>query len=159
MTNMQTGIDDHRTPPQYLMEKVLAQVQGIAAQKPADSPFAGPLKKFPKAVSPEDQKRISEAVLDTIATRVLPSYQRFAKFLSVAYIPNCRKDPGLWALKRWRCLLRVRTIRRSTTMDKSASRVRFTRSGWMKVKRDEAEMLTIVHKLGFADLTSFAAAR
>ena len=40
MTNMQSGMDDQRTPPAYLMEKVLAQVQGIAAQKPADSPFA-----------------------------------------------------------------------------------------------------------------------
>src|ERR1039457_5392365 len=77
MTNLQTGVDVHRTPPQYLMEKVLAQVQGIAAQKPADSPFALPLKKFPASVSAADQKRITEAVLNAIATQVLPTYQRF----------------------------------------------------------------------------------
>ena len=154
MTNMQTGIDDHRTPPQYLMEKVLAQVQGIAAQKPADSPFAGPLKKFPKTVSAEDQKRISEAVLDAIATKVLPSYQRFAKFLSVTYMPNCRKDPGVWALKDGAAYYAF-AVRRSTTMDKSAAEIH--QIGLDEVKRDEAEMLTIVHKLGFADLKSFAA--
>jgi uncharacterized protein (DUF885 family) len=155
MTNMQTGIDDHRTPPQYLMEKVLAQVQGIAAQKPADSPFAGPLKKFPKSVTPEEQKRISEAVLDAIATRILPAYQRFAKFLSVTYIPNCRKDPGVWALKDGAAYYAF-AIRRSTTMDKSAAEIH--QIGLDEVKRDEAEMLTIVHKLGFADLKTFAAA-
>src|ERR1039458_6122139 len=94
MTNMQTGVDVHRTPPQYLMEKMLAQTHAIAGQKPADSPFALPLKKFPKTVSAEEQKRISDAVLDAITTKVLPSYQRFAKFLTYAYIPNCRKDPG-----------------------------------------------------------------
>jgi uncharacterized protein (DUF885 family) len=62
MTNMQAGIDDHRTPPQYLMEKVLAQTQAIATQKPADSPFALPLKKFPASVSAADRQRISSAV-------------------------------------------------------------------------------------------------
>ena len=51
MTNMQTGVDDHRTPPQFLMEEALKQTQAIAAQKPADSPFALPLKKFPTSVS------------------------------------------------------------------------------------------------------------
>src|ERR1022692_752907 len=62
MTNMQSGIDNRRTPPAYLMEKALAQTQAIAAQRPADSPFAEPLKKFPAAVSAEDRKRISEAL-------------------------------------------------------------------------------------------------
>ena len=48
MTNMQTGMAEGRTPPQYLMEKALAQTQAIAAQKPAETPFALPLKKFPE---------------------------------------------------------------------------------------------------------------
>ena len=155
MTNMQTGVDDRRTPPGYLMEKVLAQVQGIAAQKPADSPFAQPLKKFPKSVSAEDQKRLTEDLLNTIATNVLPMYQRFAKFLSVAYIPNCRKDPGISALADGDAYYAFR-IRQSTTLDKSAAEIH--QIGLDEVKRDEAEMLAIVHKLGFADLKSFAVA-
>jgi uncharacterized protein (DUF885 family) len=155
MTNLQTGVDDHRTPPQYLIEKVLAQTQGIAAQKPADSPFAEPLKKFPASVSAADQKRITEAVLNAIATQVLPSYQRFAKFLSIAYIPYCRKDPGIWALPDGDAYYAFR-IRQSTTLDKSAADIH--QIGLDEVKRDEAEMLAIVHKLGFADLKSFAAA-
>ena len=155
MTNMQTGADDQRTPPQYLMEKVLAQVQGIVTQKPADSPFALPLKKFPKTVSAEDQKRISDAVLDAIATKVLPSYQRFARFLTVSYIPNCRKDPGIWAVPDGDAYYAFR-IRQSTTLEKSAAEIH--QIGLDEVKRDEAEMLAIVHKLGYADLKSFAAA-
>ena len=155
MTNMQSGVDDHRTPPQYLMEKALAQTQGIAAQKPADSPFALPLKKFPASVSAADQKRITEDMLNAIATQVLPSYQRFAKFLSVAYIPNCRKEPGISALPDGDAYYAFR-IRQSTTLDKSAAEIH--QIGLDEVKRDEAEMLTIVHKLGFADLKSFAVA-
>jgi uncharacterized protein (DUF885 family) len=155
MTNMQTGVDDHRTPPQFLMEEALKQTQAITAQKPADSPFALPLKKFPTSVSPEDRKRISDAVLDAIATKVLPFYQRFAKFLTVSYIPNCRKDPGIWAIPDGDAYYAFR-IRQSTTLDKSAAEIH--QIGLDEVKRDEAEMLAIVHKLGYADLKSFSAA-
>jgi uncharacterized protein (DUF885 family) len=155
MTNMQTGLDDHRTPPQYLMEKALAQTQAIAVQKPEDSPFAMPLKKFPKGVSVAEQKRISEAMLDAIATQVLPSYKRFAKFLSYTYIPKCRKDPGISALPDGEAYYAFR-IRQSTTLDKSAAQIHSI--GLDEVKRDEAEMLTIVHKLGFSDLKTFSTA-
>ena len=155
MTNMQAGIDERRTPPQFLMEKVLTQTQAIAAQKAADSPFALPLKKFPASVTPEDRKRISDAVLDAINRQVLPSYQRFAKFLSLTYIPGCRKDPGASALPDGDAYYAFR-IRQSTTLDKSAAEIH--QIGLDEVKRDEAEMLAIVHKLGFADLKTFSAA-
>ncbi len=59
MTNMQLGMDEGRVPPPYLLEKVLVQTQTLADQKPEDSPFALPLKKFPTSVSAADQKRIS----------------------------------------------------------------------------------------------------
>jgi uncharacterized protein (DUF885 family) len=137
------------------MEKVLTQTQAIAAQKPADSPFALPLKKFPKTVDADDQKRISDDLLNVIATKVLPSYQRFAKFLTVTYIPNCRKDPGIWALPDGDAYYAFR-IRQSTTLDKSAAEIH--QIGVDEVKRDETEMLAIVHQLGFSDLKSFAAA-
>jgi uncharacterized protein (DUF885 family) len=155
MTNMQSGVDEHRTPPQYLMEKVLAQVQAIAAEKPADTPFAEPLKKFPKSVSPEDRKRISENVLDAIAKQVLPSYQRFAKFLTVTYDPNCRTDPGASALPDGAAYYAF-LVRRSTTLDKTPAEIH--QIGLDEVKRDQAEMLAIVQKMGYSDLKSFAAA-
>jgi uncharacterized protein (DUF885 family) len=155
MTNLQSGVDEHRTPPQFLMQKALAQTQAIATQKPADSPFALPLKSFPKTISPEEQKRISEDVLNAIATQVLPSYQRFAKFLAVTYIPNCRTDPGIWALPDGDAYYAFR-IRQSTTLNKSAAEIH--EIGLAEVARDQAEMLSIVHKLGFADQKSFNAA-
>jgi uncharacterized protein (DUF885 family) len=155
MTNMQTGLDDRRTPPLYLMEKVVAQTEAIANQKPAETPFALPLKKFPKSITPEEQKRISEAVLNAIATQVLPSYQRFAKFVRVTYVPACRKDPGIWALPDGDAYYAFR-IRQSTTLDKSAAEIH--QIGLDEVKRNEAEMLAIVKKLGFSDLKAFTAA-
>ena len=155
MTNMQAGLDEGRTQPAYLMEKVLAQVQAIAAQKPADTPFAEPLKKFPASVATADQKRISTDVLNAIATNVLPMYQRFAKFLSATYIPGCRKDPGVWALPTGDAYYAF-AVRRSTTLDKTPAEIH--QIGLDEVKRDEAEMLAIAKKLGYNDLKSFGAA-
>ncbi len=151
-TNMQMGIDDGRMPPEYLLEKVLVQVQTLADQKPEDSAFALPLKKFPKAVSAAEQKRISGELLNVIATDVVPSYQQFAKFLKVDYVPKGRKEPGVWALPDGDAYYAFR-IRQSTTLNKTAAEIH--QIGLDEVKRDEAEMLAIVHKLGFADLKSF----
>jgi uncharacterized protein (DUF885 family) len=155
MTNLQSGLDDHRTPPRFLMQKALDETQAIAAQKPADSPFALPLKSFPASVSPADRKRITEDLLEAIATQVMPSYQRFAKFLAVAYIPNCRTDPGISALPDGDAYYAFR-IRQSTTLNKTAAEIH--KIGLDEVARDQAEMLAIVHKLGFADQNSFNAA-
>jgi uncharacterized protein (DUF885 family) len=155
MTNMELGVDDGRMPPQYLMEKVLAQTQTLAQQKPEASPFALPLKKFPATVSADEQKRISGEVLDAISTQVLPAYQRFAKFLQFEYVPKGRKDPGAWALPDGDAYYAYR-IRQSTTLNKTAAEIH--QIGLDEVKRDETEMLAIVKKLGFADLKSFNAA-
>src|SRR6185312_6861634 len=100
------------------------------------------------------QKRISGEVLNAIATDVLPSYQRFAKFLKLDYVPKGRKDPGVWALPDGEAYYAFR-IRQSTTLNKSAAEIH--QIGLDEVKLDETEMLAIVHKLGFADLKSFNA--
>jgi len=155
MSNMQTGLDAHRTPPQYLMQKVLTQAQNIAGQKAEDSPFALPLKSFPASIAAPDRKRISQDLLEALTRAVLPSYQRFAKFLSYTYIPGCRKEPGIWAIPDGDAYYAFR-IRQSTTLNKTAAEIH--QIGMDEVKRDEAEMLAIVKKLGSNDIHSFAAA-
>jgi uncharacterized protein (DUF885 family) len=153
-TNMSIGMDDHRVPPKYLLEKALAQVKGLAGQKPEDSPLALPLKSFPAAIPAAERERIKTEMLDAIAKEVLPAYQRFARFLEVSYIPAGRLQPGISALpdgaKYYQFL-----IRRITTTDLTAEQIH--QIGLDEVKRDEAEMLAIAQKLGFKDLASFRA--
>ncbi|HEY1161225.1 MAG TPA: DUF885 domain-containing protein, partial [Terracidiphilus sp.] len=153
-TNMSIGIDDHRVPPKYLLEKVLDQVKDLANRKPEDSPFAQPLKSFPAAIKAAEQERIKADMLDAIAKEVLPAYLRFARFLEVSYIPAGREQPGISALpdgaKYYQFL-----IRRTTTTDLTADQIH--QIGLDEVKRDEAGMLVIAQKLGFADLATFRA--
>jgi uncharacterized protein (DUF885 family) len=155
MTNLQLGVDEGRMPPKESLEKALVQTQGIANQKAEESVFAQPLKKFPKTIPAADQKRIATDLTAVIQTQVLPSYQRFARFMSAQYVPNGRKDPGVWAMPGGDAYYAFR-IRQVTTLDKTAAQIH--QIGLDEVKRDEAEILAIVHQLGFADLKSFRTA-
>jgi uncharacterized protein (DUF885 family) len=155
MTNLQLGVDEGRMPSKESLEKALAQTQGIANQKAEESVFAQPLKKFPKTISAADQKRIATDLIAVIQTQVLPTYQRFARFMSAQYVPNGRKDPGVWAMPGGDAYYAFR-IRQVTTLDKTAAQIH--QIGLDEVKRDEVEMLAIVRQLGFADLKSFRTA-
>jgi uncharacterized protein (DUF885 family) len=155
MTNLQLGVDEKRMPPKESLEKALVQTQGIADQKPAESVFAEPLKKFPTTISAADQKRITTDLMAAIQTQVLPTYQRFAKFMAAQYVPHGRNDPGVWAMPGGDAYYAYR-IRQITTLDKTAEQIH--QIGIEEVKRDEAEMMAIVHQLGFADLKSFRTA-
>ena len=152
--NMSIGVDDGRVPPKYLLEKALEQVKSLATQKPEDSPLAMPLKSFPAGIKPAEQERIKAEMLDALAKQVLPAYQRLARFLEVSYIPAGREQPGISALpegaKYYQFLIRQRTTTNLTVEQ-------IHQIGLNEVKRDEAEMLVIAQKLGFADLASFRA--
>ena len=152
--NMSIGMDDGRVPPKFLLEKALEQVKGLAGQKPEESPFALPLKSFPAGIKSAERERIKTEMLDAIGKEVLSAYLRFARFLEVSYIPAGREQPGISALpdgaKYYQFLIRQRT-----TTDLTAEQIH--QIGLDEVKRDEAEMLVIAQKLGFADLATFRA--
>ncbi len=153
--NMSIGMDDHREPPAYLLEKALAQVNELAGQKPQDSPFAEPVQKFPAGIPATQQARIKEEVLAAIAGQVLPAYVRFGKFLKSQYIPAGRNDPGVWSLPDGDAYYRFR-VKQSTTTDLTPDQIH--QIGLDEVKRDEEQILAIAKKLGFADIKSLEAA-
>lgn len=154
MQAMQIGVEDHRVPPKYLLEKAVEQVKQLATQKPEDSPLAMPLKSFPASIPPGEQARIKAEMLKAIGKEVLPAYLRFERFLEVTYVPAGRTDLGIWSIpdgeKYYQFL-----IQRTTTTKLTADQIH--QIGLDEVKRDETEMLAIAQKLGFQDLKSFRA--
>jgi len=152
MIDMQLGLDDGRTPPRALMQKVLAQVNDIANKKPEESAFALPLKHFPAAITPDAQAHIHDELLAVIHTQVLPSYTRFAKFLETQYIPKARIDPGLWAMPGGDDYYAFR-VKQSTTTNLTPEEVH--QLGLKQVAEIEPQLMAVVHGLGFNDLKSF----
>jgi uncharacterized protein (DUF885 family) len=152
--NMNAGVEDGRVPPRYLLEKVLVQVNAIATEKPEDTPFARPLKKFSAGISAADQTRIKAATLDAIQKQVLPAYQQFGRFLKATYIPAGRTDPGVWSIPDGDKYYAFR-VRESTTTSLTPQQIH--QIGLDEVKRDEAAMLVIAQKLGFKDVAALRA--
>jgi uncharacterized protein (DUF885 family) len=152
MIQMRKGMKDGLMPPQILLTQVTEQAENIAKQKPEDTPFAEPLKKFPKEFSEADQKRIREQMLAAIQTSVLPTYQKFLTFVRNEYALHGRKDIGIWALPQGDERYRI-AVKRMTTTDMTPEQIH--QLGLNEVTRIEAEQLEIAKRLGFSDLKSF----
>lgn len=149
MIQMRKGLADGLMPPRFLLEKVVVQAEGIAAQKPEDSPFARPLAKMPKEFAETDQKRIREAMLSAIRDLVLPAYSKFGKFVKEEYAPKGRLEPGMWSLPDGAARYAA-AVKRSTTTDLTPEEIH--RIGLRQVDEIDKEMLGIARKLGFSDL-------
>lgn len=155
ITHMREGMAAGLMPPKFLLEKVTAQVEGIASTPPEKSPFAQPLEKFPKEIPEAEQKRIREDMLAAIRDSLLPAYVKLGKFVKEEYAPKGRTEPGMWSLPdggeryAW-------AVKQSTTSNLSPEEIH--QLGLREVTRIEGQMLEIAKKLGYKDVKSFNAA-
>jgi uncharacterized protein (DUF885 family) len=148
------GEKDKLMPPKFVLELVAKQCDSIAAAEGDASAFAGPLRKFPAAVSPQDQKRLHDAVVKAIDTEVRPAYVKLSKFVRDEYGPNGRNDPGLWALPNGDARYRA-AVREMTTTDMTPEQIYDL--GMAQVKESETQMTAIAKQQGFPDWKSYAA--
>jgi len=155
IAHMREGMAAGLMPPKFLLEKVAAQVEGIASTPPEKSPFAQPLENFPKEISEAEQKRIREDMLAAIRDSVLPAYVKFGKFVKEEYAPKGRTEPGMWSLPdggeryAW-------AVKQSTTSELTPEEIH--QIGLREVTRIEGQMLEIAKKLGYKDVKSLNAA-
>lgn len=149
---MRKGMRDRLMPPRILLTQVASQTESIARQRPEDSPFAEPVKKFPAGFSEADRRRLSDAVLAAVREQVLPAYSKFLAFVRDEYAPKGRTDIGLWSLPRGAERYQ-RAIRSLTTTDMKPEEIH--QLGLREVARIEVEQMAIVEGFGFKDLKSF----
>ena len=150
-TDMMLGEQSGRTEPQYIMQKVLAQVNALASAKPEDTPFASPLQHFPASISAADRAQIRTAVLTAIRTKVQPAYAHFAKYLAAQYIPHARTQLGIWANTDGNTCY-AHLVDSFTTTELTPDQVYHI--GLADVARIEPQLLAVVHQLGYKDLRS-----
>jgi uncharacterized protein (DUF885 family) len=151
---MRKGMAEGLIPPKFLLEKVVAQAQGIAEKKPEESPFAMPLSKMPASFSEEEKERIRSAVVGAIRDSVAPAYVKFTKFVREDYAPRGRKDPGMWSLPDGQARYST-VVKRQTTTDLTPEQIH--QIGVEQVALIETDMAAVAKRLGFADWKSLAA--
>jgi uncharacterized protein (DUF885 family) len=145
---LRQGQADMLMPVRFLLEKIPAQCDGVIA---AD-PFLLPTKKFPAAISPEDQQRLAKAITDAVVNEVIPAYKGFAVFIASEYAPGGRTTLSVESLpggtERY-----LNDIRSRTTVS-NLSPAQIHEIGLQEIERSQADMLSIARRLGFADLAS-----
>jgi uncharacterized protein (DUF885 family) len=148
---LRAGLKDHLMPVRFLLEKIPAQCEGVITA----NPFLLPTKKFPAGISPDEQRRLSQAINDTVANEVLPAYKAFAGFIAADYAPHGRTTLSIASLPggKERYLNDIRS--RTTVSDLTPDQIH--QIGLKEIDRIQADMLVIVRKEGFADLASFRA--
>ena len=150
--NMRKGMANGLMPPKFLLEKVVEQINGIAALAPDQSPFAQPFKNFPASFSDADKARLKTAGLAAIKDDVLPAYAKFAVFVKEEYVPRGRSEVGVWSLPNGDAIYSY-MVRNSTTTDKTPEAIH--QIGLQQVAEIEKQQLEIANRLGFRDLKSF----
>jgi uncharacterized protein (DUF885 family) len=151
---MRKGMAEGLMPPKFLLEKVADQADGIAAQKPEESPFAVPITKIPPSFSEQDRSRLRETVLSAIRESIVPAYQGFGKFVRQQYAPRGRTEAGMWSLPDGRERYAA-VVRRETTTELTPEEIH--RIGLEQVARIEKEATAVAKKLGFRDWKALSA--
>lgn len=149
---MENGVKDKLMPPQFLIPKIVKQCEDVAAMKPANSPYAEPLKKFPKEFSAADKARLSKEILAAVKNDVAPAYKKLAVYTKTKYLPYGRKDVGMWSLPDGGARYTFKA-KSSTTTDMTPEQIH--QLGLSEVARIEAQMLETAKKLGYSDLKTF----
>ncbi len=147
---LRAGMKDKLMPVRFIAEKLPVQCEGIVT---AD-PFLMPTKKYPAAISADDQKRLTAQIIEAIDTDVLPAYKSFADFLRGQYAPQGRTILSITSLSEGQKRYENDIYARTTT---HMSPAEIHALGLREMDRIQAEMTAIAKKEGFADLASFRA--
>lgn len=146
------GLRDGLMQPRYLLEKVVVQLDQIAAPAGEANVFGQPVVHFPASVPAADQQRLRKAILAAVDEQVRPAYRKLAQFVATDYAPHGRTHEGLWALpdggERYRFAIHVQT-----TTDLSPAQIH--QIGLDEVARIEAQMSKIALSLGYQNLSGF----
>lgn len=143
------GVKDGLVPPRYLLEKLVAQCNDLAAAAGADNVFAASLKKFPDAVPAADRERLTREIVTAVDNDVRPAYRKLARFIAEEYAPKGREQPGAWSLPNGDALYRY-WIQLYASTTQSPEQIHAL--GLSEVARIEKAQAKIARDLGYADL-------
>ncbi len=153
IANMREGVAKGVVQPRPVMEKVAAQLDSLVVAKAEDSPFWGPIKRFPDGIGAADRERLTAAYRASIEGKVMPAYARVRDYVKNEYLPKTRTSVAWTALpdgEAWYAFF----VREHTTTDMTPKEIH--EIGLGEVSRILGEMDGVRRKVGFeGDLHAF----
>jgi uncharacterized protein (DUF885 family) len=125
---------------------VIDQLDLQLKQKTEESPYYGPVLRFPAEFSQADKARLTAAYRASIENDIYPVHRRLRDFLRTEYLPKAREGVGLVHMKGGRQVYQ-RLIESTTTLPLTAEEVHST--GLREVARIRSEMEAIKTRTGF----------
>jgi uncharacterized protein (DUF885 family) len=137
------------TPPRFVVEKVLKEMNDFVAQAPAENILATSFKeRIAKIDKLTDQQRadFQSRVEAAIAAKVYPAYQKLIAYFT-ELLPKTTTDDGVWKLPDGEAFY-AHMLRQNTTTTLNPAEIHAL--GVAEVARIEAEMRVILDANGFA---------
>jgi uncharacterized protein (DUF885 family) len=139
---MATGVFETR----LTITNVIDQLNTQLAQSTEESPYFGPVKKFPEGFSDADKARLTAEYRDIIEKGLYPANTRLRDFLRDSYLPLAREQVGLSAMKGGDILYQYQ-IEQTTTLPLKADEIH--KLGLSEVARIKTGMEKIKNEVGF----------
>ena len=128
------------------ISNVIDQLNTQLAQKTEESPYYGPVLKFPPDFSDADKARLTSEYRDIIVNGLYPANARLRDFLRDSYLPLAREQVGLSAMKGGEGLYQY-LIEQTTTLPLKADDIH--NLGLSEVARITSGMETIKNEVRF----------
>lgn len=128
------------------ISNVIDQLNTQLAQKTEESPYYGPVLKFPADFSDADKARLTAEYRDIIVNGLYPANTRLRDFLRDSYLPLAREQVGLSAMKGGEGLYQY-LIEQTTTLPLKAEDIH--NLGLSEVARITSAMEAIKNEVRF----------
>ena len=143
---MSEGIKARVLLPKIIMQRVPAQIDRQIVEKPEDSFYYKPFKRFPASIPAAERERITRDALAAVNANIIPSYKRFKKFFVDEYLPASFDEVGAWQMPQGEAMY-AHFVRRYTTTNVTPREVH--EKGLSEVKRIRAAMQEVMNQVGF----------
>jgi uncharacterized protein (DUF885 family) len=153
IVNFKKGIAQNYVLPKTIVIKMIPQMEAMVTKEASKSIFYSPIKLMPASFSDSDKKRLTDAYVDLINNKLIPSYKKLGDFLKNEYLPKARTTTGVNALADGAAFYEY-MVKYWTTTAKTPQEIYNT--GLSEVKRIRTVMERIKDSVGFkGDLNTF----
>lgn len=129
------------------VRNMIEQLDTQLADAPEDSPYYGPIRKFPDEIGEADRTRLATEYKAMIEDGIYPAYRRLRDYLANEYLADAREGVGLVHMKGGEKLYKF-MIEQTTTLPLTPDEVHDL--GLSEVARITAEMESIKQEVGFS---------
>ncbi|QOC21953.1 DUF885 domain-containing protein [Wenzhouxiangella sp. AB-CW3] len=143
---LKRGIESDFVQPGLVAERVVEQLESLAAEDVEDHTLLLPLEALPSRVDAGERERVESAMRQAIEDKVAPAYRELLRFFREEYLAEPRESVGISAVPEGREYYRA-LVRHHTTLDTTPEEIH--ERGKEEVARIRAEMEEVIEQAGF----------